>query len=606
MGGAYCPSQKNRRNGPPFVDFGGVVDKKPSMGQLRTIAGRYLSAIIPAFLIISVGVNFHLSRTYSHKDMENNYLINLAGRQRMLGQEVMIEYLQAEKFHRTLSDEKPLRFIDSAHTLLYGGEIVYNFTDNTKVTVPPAPSKEIADLLSKQIILMSQLRSPLALERPEQFKIIHQEIIDTANFTVQKWDEQSSLQIREMALHRQYLFFFNIILSLAAAAILIRYISVSNQMKSINENVIQTAKSKTNFFASVSHEIRNPLNVVTAMPDLLAATPLNPEQAKYVDTLRHTSHRLLNLINDLLDFSRLESGNIQLFNEPFEVLPFIERIATTAKIKADEKDLRFELHFDPSIPKFLIGDSLRIGQVLDNFISNAIRFTDVGAIKLWIRRLEQHGAKERISFEVSDTGVGIDPEDQKKLFDPFFQVGKAMREKRGGTGLGLAICQHIVQSMGGSIRVDSRRNFGSRFSIVLELEVARASSGPKPDNIKPSEEGEIKILAVDDCVDNLMVVSGLLSPYSNMKVTHANCGEIALAKIKNENFDLILMDIQMPMMDGVDAARRIQTWQMSHNQKLTPIIALTAGTSKDLSSFICRLDKPINQNSLIATINSVL
>lgn len=578
------------------------------MGQLRTIAGRYISTIIPAFLIISLGVNFHLNRTYSHKDIENNYLINLAGRQRMLGHQVMIEYLQAEKFHRPISDEKFQRFIDSAHALLYGGDIIYNFSDNTKVSIPPAPNKEIANLLSKQIILMSQLRSQFALEHPELFKSTFQEVLDVANFTVQKWDDESNNQIREMTLHRQYLFFFNIILSLAAAAILIRYISVSNQMKSMNENVIQTAKSKTNFFASVSHEIRNPLNVVTAMPDLLAATPLNPEQAKYVDTLKHTSHRLLNLINDLLDFSRLESGNIQLFNEPFEVLPFIERIATTAKIKADEKDLRFDLHFDPSIPKFLVGDSLRIGQVLDNFISNAVRFTDVGVIKIWVRRLEQHGVKERISFEVSDTGVGIDLEDQKKLFDPFFQVGKAMQEKRGGTGLGLAICQHIIHSMGSSIRVDSRRNFGSRFSFVLELEAARASSEVtlKRENIKPSEEGEIKILAVDDCADNLMVVTGLLSPYPNMKVTHANCGERALAKIKNETFDLILMDIQMPMMDGVDAARRIQTWQRSHNQKLTPIIALTAGTSKDLSSFVCRLDKPINQNSLIATINSVL
>ncbi|OQW47251.1 MAG: hypothetical protein A4S09_15775 [Proteobacteria bacterium SG_bin7] len=576
------------------------------MGQLKILAGRYISAIIPAFLIVSVGVNFHLSRNYSHQDMENIYLVNLAGRQRMLNQQVMVEYLQAEKFHRRVSEEKFQRFIDSARALLYGGQIIYDFDDNTKVSIPPAPNKEISDLLSRQIILMSQLRSPFALERPEQFKAIYEEVIDIANLTVQKWDEESSRQIREMALHRRYLFYFNIILSLATAAILIRYISVSNQMKSINENVIQAGKAKTNFFASVSHEIRNPLNVVTAMPDLLAATPLNSEQAKYVDTLRHTSHRLLNLINDLLDFSRLESGNIQLFNEPFEVLPFTERIAAAAKIKADEKDLRFELHFDSSIPKFLVGDSLRIGQVLDNFISNAIRFTDVGAIKIWVRKLEKHGSRERINFEVSDTGIGIAPEDQKKLFDPFFQVGKPMQEKRGGTGLGLAICQHIIQNMGGSIRVDSRRNFGSRFSFSLELEQAPQSSSLRPDNIKPSEEGEIKILAVDDSIDNLMVVTGLLSPYSNMKVTHASCGEFALAKVKNEIFDLILMDIQMPVMDGVDAARRIQTWQMSHNQKLTPIVALTAGTSKDLSSFVCRLDKPINQNSLIATINSVL
>ncbi len=581
------------------------------MGKLKTLSSRYVSTLIPVILLISVAFNFHLGRIYSKKDLENNYLINLSGRQRMLSQQVLVDIFKAQKENSSIPRDHYQRFQDSARTLLYGGEITYDYEHVVTVKIPPAPTREIADLLSKQIILMNQLFTKASYRDnspayQEEIMALNREVLDTANLAVEKYDLVSHQEIIEKATLRKYLFILNIFLSLLTAAVLIRHIKLTSSMKAANDKILKVTKSKTNFFASVSHEIRNPLNVVTAMPDLLQATPLTPEQAKYVDTLRHTSNRLLNLINDLLDFSRLETGNVPLQIETFEVLPFIKRIAAAAQIKADEKDLRFELNFDINTPKFLKGDSLRIGQVLDNFISNAIRFTDVGVVKLWVKRLEPHNARERIFFEVSDTGTGIDQEDMGRLFDPFVQVGKPLQEKRGGTGLGLSIAQQIVRAMGGQIRVDSRKDFGSRFSFILELERGKPVELQNEKPVLKDKSEEVKILCVDDSVDNLMVVSGLLSPFANYKVSHASGGELALSKVKSENFDLILMDIQMPIMDGVDAARRIQTWQLSHNKSLTPIVALTAGTNKDLSNFVCRLDKPINQNSLLETINNVL
>lgn len=378
----------------------------------------------------------------------------------------------------------------------------------------------------------------------------------------------------------------------------------------LNLEVERATQAKSDFLATMSHEIRTPLNAILGMAELMAETKLTEEQTKYVGIFQRAGNNLLTLINDILDLSKVESGNLKLESANFDLFDVVGSVIELVRVKAREKGIAVTHEIAPGTPRYLRGDVLRLRQVLLNLLGNSLKFTHQGSVRLRVESEPAVPDPGVVRFTIQDTGIGIAKEQLPNVFQSFTQADSSITRKYGGTGLGLTISKKLVEAMGGSIGVESTPGVGSTFYFTGRFEPGQAPAVLAPvrsEALTSVPEARLRILVADDSEDNRYLISSYLKslPY---QLDFAENGVIALEKLRTCAYDLGLVDVHMPEMDGYAVARSVRNDGSGRNDKSLPLIALTADAypsaiEKSVTAgFNAHLTKPIRKRTLLEAI----
>jgi len=378
---------------------------------------------------------------------------------------------------------------------------------------------------------------------------------------------------------------------------------------------VASREARTRFLAKVSHDIRTPLNAILGAADLLSQTRLTADQSDYVGMFQRNSRRLVALINDFLDFSKIEAGAVRLERVPFRISDLVDEVVSTFRETAVRKVIGLQSEVSPDLPEWIFGDPLRVQQVLVNLLSNGLKFTQAGRVRVVVSKageVSKDGEGGQVSFAVADTGPGISPDDQQRIFAEFEQLPN-QGDCGHGCGLGLMICRELVEQMKGRISVESDLGLGSTFRFVLPLEAAANPQQRKPERtpgaIRREDSGSaLRVLAADDTEDNRLLMSFYLrGEAAELHLVHN--GQEALDAFRRGNrFDVVLMDLDMPVLDGFKAAKAIREWQLARGETPTPIVGLSAHVLEDAvrecldAGCVAHVAKPIDKGKLLDTI----
>lgn len=387
-------------------------------------------------------------------------------------------------------------------------------------------------------------------------------------------------------------------------------VNITN-LKETEIELQNASKAKDEFFSTMSHEIRTPLNAVTGLTNIMLMEEHLPEQIENLKALKYSGEHLLGLINDLLDFDKIKSGKLKLIEKDFSLDYFLENIKSHFKLRAERKKLIFQVIKADDVPNNIIGDKLKLSQIIKNLLSNALKFTESGSITLCVKNKGIEKNKVKLHFKVTDTGIGISKDRQQAIFESFTQADSQTSIKYGGTGLGLSISKKLLQLQKSDLKVESTIGKGASFSFVVKCKISNRLDIYDPEMIKMQPDYEplkLNVLIAEDNKMNVLILRRLFKKWQ-VDYTVAENGEQVLQLYEKQNFDLILMDLQMPILDGYKTTTRIRN--LSDKEKANiPIIALTAFAQTDIKEKTERyrmdgfLGKPFNPEKLYLLLKS--
>ena len=339
-----------------------------------------------------------------------------------------------------------------------------------------------------------------------------------------------------------------------------------------------TINTKNNFMSAMSHEIRTPLNTIIGIAHLLTQDKLTPVQLENMKTLNTSANNLLNFVNDILDFGKIEAGKVELSENNTDLRQLANNLRTNHRVRAEENGNTLRILMDDELPRFIRIDDARLTQVLDKLISNAINFTRHGSVTIEMQLQEVHGEEVTINFAVTDTGIGIEKERQPLIFNRFHQADDQPKPLfQGGPGMGLIIAQRLLSMYNSEIKFTSEPGLGSKFFFALTCKKVTGSLTQESFLLNNNDLSNIKILLAEDVEHNIIVAEKMIANW-NAKVETAENGIQAVSKARQDKYDIVLMDLQMPVMDGFSASRHIREFNNA-----IPIIALTASATSDIS-----------------------
>ena len=348
-------------------------------------------------------------------------------------------------------------------------------------------------------------------------------------------------------------------------------------LKIAKEEAEKANQAKSDFLSIMSHEIRTPLSVVIGLGNILFRQNPRPDQVNNLQVLRTSADNLLSLINDILDFSKMDASKLELEHSVFEIRKTVDEIFKAMSVKANELDNEISMYIDPNIPNWVYGDVHRITQVLNNLLSNAVKFTKKGNVNISLKLENISESRCSILFSITDTGIGIEKDKLQHIFTPFSQSSNSITREFGGTGLGLAITSELLQLMDSQIKVETEIGRGSTFYFILDLVyVTVMDSNPVKPEPEEQDLQQARILLVEDTPFNILFTTQLLEGWNTL-VDVAENGAIAVEKVKEFEYDLVIMDLHMPVMDGYTSTRKIREFNQD-----TPIMALTASATSDI------------------------
>ena len=401
---------------------------------------------------------------------------------------------------------------------------------------------------------------------------------------------------------------FSVLVVIVLIFFIRRTLKLKFDLNKSKEHAEELVKFKDRFLSNMSHEIRTPMNAIIGFTKVISKTELTEKQREYLSAIKMSGDSLIVLINDILDLAKVDAGKMSFENVPFKMALSISAMLHLFEIKIQEKNLTLIKEYDDKIPSVLLGDSLRLHQIILNLLSNAVKFTNDGKITVSVRLVSEDEEQAVIAFSVADTGMGIADDKLEKIFENFQQATSGTSRLFGGTGLGLAIVKQLVEAQGGTVSVKSKVNEGSVFSFTLQFQKTNAETEPETEMLKLNAEiKNIKVLVVEDIPLNQLLMKTILEDFG-FEPQIAGNGKIAVEKLETGSYDVILMDLQMPEMNVFEATRHIRSILKSD----IPIIALTADvTTVDLAK--CRavgmndyIPKPVDEKLLYLKITSLV